>query len=905
MASKAHINNTVNERRLRPIYDWLDNGNNKKALQEADKVLKKQPDNQCARVLKALALLRLGKEDKCQDIMDKVRSEVPCDDSTLQAMSICYKEIHQPDKIREVYEAAAKADPNNEDLLTHLFMSYVRLGDFKKQQQTALALYKLKPKNPYYFWAVMSVVMQAIQAEDALAKNIILPLAERMVLKLVNEGKLEAEQEVQLYIMILELQGKNEQILDVLSGPLAARLSGVPQRKAALLLQLQRYEEATTAFKELINEDNDNWSHYLSYLTAALEHQQPSECLEFLDSIAETCGKKARAPHLARFELLKRVGSSNVALRAIMEPVKLMRLYFEQFGNKGCTVGDLRLYLNLLNFEEQSQLLESMNEDIGIADDAAPTKTDQMLRHIHCEQLRRACGMHHSPILDIEKRQKLVDRLRDLYEKGNELCINDERLPTDFAPFDSYALLAAHLLIQMWYESYEASHLYKAMALLERALSISVANFHLKIVLIRVYLEAGLIGAADHVFSLLDAKQIQLVSLSYLYVPLLAPLGHLSSASNALDQAVKFFVANYKHSADRLTFAYKYGSFAKIQEFVDLRERLDNSLHFATSTVDKMLLELSWCDSAKSLSRALVSMRVLPHEDSIRWELLRDNRDLEVVVGWEPSTDDKDPRKHEETRVCMLQLLAARNLILRIIAATAEEQDCSLLLAKLSHELETLNNERIPKCLEKFMTADRRVRVESILVPIDAVERLRESYDSQQLMVIARLADSFSQFSRPNSQCIEIIRNAHCLKTLPIPTTDEPVSYKDFLLRAATCGETLSFLGIMCASYINQAHPQINNKKNRKKTNKEVESSFTADDIECWTEISDLFMKRTEKLENVLSEFEKRSVNTGLDTEEKAAAIVAERVQESIHRSCWMLRSRLQLTTKLLNNFRS
>lgn len=75
------------------------------------------------------------------------------------------------------------------------------------------------------------------------------------MLKLVNEGKLEAEQEVQLYIMILELQGKNEQILDVLSGPLAARLSGVPQRKAALLLQLQRYEEATTAFKELINEE--------------------------------------------------------------------------------------------------------------------------------------------------------------------------------------------------------------------------------------------------------------------------------------------------------------------------------------------------------------------------------------------------------------------------------------------------------------------------------------------------------------------------------------------------------------------------------------------------------------------------------------------------------------------------
>lgn len=77
------------------ISDWLDSGNNKKALQEAVKVLKKQPSNQCARVLKALALLRLGKEDEFELIMDKVRSEVPCEDSTLQVMSICYRERHQ------------------------------------------------------------------------------------------------------------------------------------------------------------------------------------------------------------------------------------------------------------------------------------------------------------------------------------------------------------------------------------------------------------------------------------------------------------------------------------------------------------------------------------------------------------------------------------------------------------------------------------------------------------------------------------------------------------------------------------------------------------------------------------------------------------------------------------------
>ena len=70
--SRNTAENSVAERRLRPIYDWLDNGNNKKALQEADKVLKKQPDFQCCRVLKCLALIRLGKEVEAQNILNKV-----------------------------------------------------------------------------------------------------------------------------------------------------------------------------------------------------------------------------------------------------------------------------------------------------------------------------------------------------------------------------------------------------------------------------------------------------------------------------------------------------------------------------------------------------------------------------------------------------------------------------------------------------------------------------------------------------------------------------------------------------------------------------------------------------------------------------------------------------------------
>lgn len=63
--------------------------------------------------------------------------------------------------IADMYENAHKARTDSEEVLSALFMSYVRLGDYKRQQQTAMLLHKLKPnKNPYYFWAVMSLVMQ-------------------------------------------------------------------------------------------------------------------------------------------------------------------------------------------------------------------------------------------------------------------------------------------------------------------------------------------------------------------------------------------------------------------------------------------------------------------------------------------------------------------------------------------------------------------------------------------------------------------------------------------------------------------------------------------------------------------------------------------------------------------------
>eukprot|EP00795_Rhopilema_esculentum_P015119 gene15119-6303_t len=226
MAGRGRVD--VNERRLRPIYDALDNLNNKLAIQLADKILKKQKDLHCAKALKALALLRSNRLPECLELQEELKRINVWDDSILQCMTMTYKEMQKPEEIATIYELAVAQHKNNEEFLSHLFMAYVRIGNNLKQQKTAMSLHKSFPlKNPYYFWAVMSIYMQALTSEDEKAvKAMLLPLAERMVAKYVKDNKIEAEAEVQLYLMILEKAEKYERAFTILSDESEGKHSG-------------------------------------------------------------------------------------------------------------------------------------------------------------------------------------------------------------------------------------------------------------------------------------------------------------------------------------------------------------------------------------------------------------------------------------------------------------------------------------------------------------------------------------------------------------------------------------------------------------------------------------------------------------------------------------------------------
>lgn len=63
-------------------------------------------------------------------------------------------------------------------------------------------------------------LLQALNSDNSLGQKMLLPLAERMVEKMIKEEKLEGESEVNLYLMILDLLGKHEKALEVVGGTL-------------------------------------------------------------------------------------------------------------------------------------------------------------------------------------------------------------------------------------------------------------------------------------------------------------------------------------------------------------------------------------------------------------------------------------------------------------------------------------------------------------------------------------------------------------------------------------------------------------------------------------------------------------------------------------------------------------
>ncbi|XP_045548414.1 N-alpha-acetyltransferase 25, NatB auxiliary subunit isoform X2 [Salmo salar] len=672
MAARGHVQDP-NDRRLRPIYDYLDNGNNKMAIQQADKLLKKHKDLHCAKVLKAIGLQRTGKQDEAFSLAQEVATLEPTDDNSLQALTILYREMHRPELVTKLYEAAVKKVPLSEEYHSHLFMAYARVGEYKKMQQAGMALYKTVPKNPYYFWSVMSLVMQAISAQDEkLAQTMFLPLAERMVEKMVKEEKIEAEAEVQLYFMILERLGKCVEALDMVRGPLGEKLTSElrsRENKCMMMYQrLQLWPECNALSYKLL----------LKNCVEGPVQTTVAEAVKFVVDRMEEEDKKEsrplRGPYMACLELIHRLRQRGCPdEQELGDPLELMLQFFGKFGDKPCCITDLKIYLHLLPPEQHTQFKNRLGElvplgEVGEDGFGFPGDTKALQRHLCVCQLSRVLGLQHA--LDTEGKLCLITELKAHYHYG--LQFGKSCLKTELQFSDTYCLMVAHVYIDLWTETGDENMLWQCLGVLEEGLSFSPSNAQFKLLLLLLFCRLGAFQPVVDLYSSLDAKHVQHDTIGYLLTRYAGSLGQFAAASQSYNFSLRFFHSNQKDTSEYIIQAYKYGAFEKIPEFIAFRTRLNQSLHFAQVRTERMLLDLyTEADITSSLEESVKAMGLCPEEDDIPWDNMRDNRDLTVLFSWDP----KDRELTEEHRRLSLQeelvWLKVRSLTLRLLASLA------------------------------------------------------------------------------------------------------------------------------------------------------------------------------------------------------------------------------------------
>ncbi|XP_058822286.1 phagocyte signaling-impaired protein [Topomyia yanbarensis] len=644
----------VVERRLRPIFESIEIGNYKKALQDVEKVLKRNPTIQCGRALKAWAYIRLGRDEESATLIRALEKETPTESTTLHVMTLCYKETDQLDKICQLFASASKQHPGNEELLSQLFIAHMRVNDFKAQQTVALQLYKLKPRNPFYFWAVMSVVLQALRgpdSKDPQKSSLLLALAQRMVDKLNAENKLEASQEVQLYLQILQHQQKYQEMLDFLEGSVCQKLyPGAPHSiKIGLLKKLNKWADLNKMMKELLTEDSDRWDYYQDYIQSTFElikiddkSPEPDHttdmCHEFICSIMESQQRKHRGPYLARLELNRLMVENKYDKEQLFgELTDLLLDYFRLFGDKTCCANDLKMFLEYVDPAKRPGFAAKLMQECRINPVTLPSSKEHMQRHICSLQIARFCGAHAS--LSEEHLSALYTALSLHYEHGYN-AFGRGLLQTDMGPSDPYAMLAVHIMYDRAWALQRSEPIVEALCLLNHLLSNSVNNFHGKLLSLQLYHRLGLIETAHRVYESLDVKHIQLDSLGYLHCSQLCNGGFPALAKQLFDQTLNFFINDHQNSVEFLKTSYNFGSFSKLIEFLDFRDRLSNSLHFTLISVEALLLEIV-CFSG-TLAQNLAAyrlMRIKPQEDRIKWSELSDNRDLTIFVHWDPVVD--------------------------------------------------------------------------------------------------------------------------------------------------------------------------------------------------------------------------------------------------------------------------
>lgn len=686
-------------------------------------------------VYSALSLAQAGRGPEALALLEPLKSTPINSLELLDIIQAVYDDQKKGEESFVFWEKFLQTYGKQEKNLLAYFKASIRIKSLSHQRKAAVELQKNFPSRKHTLWVISSLYLLSKKSENEVEQRLLKALAEKTA-KLIFEkptGYIDSCEEFHLYLDVLLLVEDKDRALDALIHQDADRFvdadADLLLRKLELLASCARWDSLFTFSLSLFQTGNTDWKVCKALLDSA--SNDDSKLVPLKDCILKALSTSStkRNLHLLWIEASARFfpEEHESALLGYIKKLYMKPIVFE----------DLRPYLLKLNADAQHRLLDAFKlADLGESNESQ--KVDKLYAEVLLLKI-------HFLLFESFTAESVVDYVRRCFvafEKG--LSLSKGLLPTDFTHGYEALLLAVHSLIYMWEGNKELKPVEKqalifdAICLLEKGITYSQHNFHLKLPLIRLYLLLdGGFPAAAKVYDTMSIKQIQNDTLDHYLLTRATTYYPSSVTSHYINSSLKIYGSNEFETPEMISMAYEDGAYSQIEDMRNFRSRLDHSTWKSIALVERARIHY--------LTAFKPPKQYLPKCSSPK-----DNRDLKVFADY---GSDKLPTVEESLRnspkpdTLWIHLTVIGHSLVQDSIVNGDFEK-AVLSAK---EMEVLceNND-----LSKQLTSEEIVHMKLLIqLGLLSVKVKNGDYENSSFETIEKLIESFDyENSTPLSQ---------------------------------------------------------------------------------------------------------------------------------------------------------
>mmetsp|Transcript_54650 Transcript_54650/g.153756 ORF Transcript_54650/g.153756 Transcript_54650/m.153756 type:complete len:1083 (-) Transcript_54650:85-3333(-) len=319
----------------------------------------------------------------------------------------------------------------------------------------------------------------------------------------------------------------------------------------------------------------------------------------------------------------------------VAEFISCIADYIDKFGQRGCCYFDLKPFLCIL---EESEVADA----IGGVDQRAPADGKKARDVVATgARLRRAHRRPHSDASlsdGLGEAQSLLGKWAALEEQDEGGAGASSQLQDDLLILAVVTLLDMDELCCRRLQTGDRKYLLDALGLAQMGLSRSPHAFHFKVLLALISGALGLPTETLRWYNIMEIKNIQHESLSYLVFDVLCSAGCSDNIRDCSKNIVQFHEDIDKDGAEALNATFHGVVFHRVPEYIGSLEQVSRSLLWARAVVEDTLSEIgqskTWEEILECFGRQGVLLSMIASKPADYW-LLR-NQDRCLLNGFNP-----------------------------------------------------------------------------------------------------------------------------------------------------------------------------------------------------------------------------------------------------------------------------